>query len=133
MPQTPPEGMTQVIPYLYYRDVPAALEWLASAFGFEKLMEESTGDGRFHGEMRFGDGVIMMGSASDEFRMSSPSDLPAPSQGVFVYVDDADPHCEPARAAGAEIVNEPADQDYGRGYRTRDLEGHDWFFTTPLS
>ena len=28
MPKIPPEGMSQVIPYLYYADVPKAVDWL---------------------------------------------------------------------------------------------------------
>jgi hypothetical protein len=38
-----------------------------------------------------------------------------------------------ARAAGAEIVDEPADQAYGeRRYHARDPEGHSWYFAQPL-
>ena len=40
----------------------------------------------------------------------------ANTQGLAVYVDDADVHCERARAAGAVITTEPATQDYGEGY-----------------
>ena len=40
-------------------------------------------------------------------------------------------HFKNAKAADAEIVHEPSDQSYGRSYWARDLEGHDWFFTTP--
>ena len=126
-----PEGMTQLIPYIYYRDVFAAIDWLSNAFGFEKIRADSTPRGGVHGEMRFGDGVIMMGSASDELRMKSPRDLSVATQGVFIYVDDVDAHFENAKAADAEIVHEPSDQSYGRSYWARDLEGHDWFFTTP--
>ncbi|MFN7173417.1 MAG: VOC family protein [Thermaurantiacus tibetensis] len=40
---------------------------------------------------------------------------------------DLDAHCAQARAAGAEILEEPADQFYGdRVYRARDPEGHVW-------
>jgi uncharacterized glyoxalase superfamily protein PhnB len=36
-----------------------------------------------------------------------------------------------ARAAGAEIVREPEDQDYGsRDYGARDFEGNIWSFGT---
>lgn len=44
---------------------------------------------------------------------------------------DAEAHCERARAAGAEIVREPFDTDYGsRDYTARDLEGYVWHFGT---
>ena len=46
-----------------------------------------------------------------------------------MYVGDVDEHCVRARAAGAEIVEEPADQEYGeRRYAAVDPEGHRWFF-----
>ena len=62
----------------------------------------------------------------------------ANTQGLAVYVDDADAHCARARAAGAVITVEPATQDYGEGYwvdrsyEARDLEGHHWWFVQRL-
>jgi uncharacterized glyoxalase superfamily protein PhnB len=57
---------------------------------------------------------------------------------MMVFVDDADAHCEHARANGALIVTEPATTDYGedwwtdRGYEGADLEGHHWWFVQRL-
>ena len=45
-------------------------------------------------------------------------------------VADLSAHCERARAAGAEIVREPQDEDYGSFYGARDLEGNEWSFGT---
>jgi uncharacterized glyoxalase superfamily protein PhnB len=46
-------------------------------------------------------------------------------------VDDADAHYARAAAAGAEIVLDIVDEDYGgRGYSCRDPEGHLWNFGT---
>jgi uncharacterized glyoxalase superfamily protein PhnB len=56
----------------------------------------------------------------------------------MVFVDDADAHCEHARASGARIVTEPTTTDYGedwwtdRGYESEDLEGHHWWFVQRL-
>jgi uncharacterized glyoxalase superfamily protein PhnB len=50
---------------------------------------------------------------------------------VFVYINNVDKHHVHAAAAGAEIVQPPHEQSYGRTYTVRDLEGHPWFFTTP--
>ncbi|HVV93000.1 MAG TPA: VOC family protein [Hyphomicrobiales bacterium] len=122
---------TQVIPYLYYADVPKALDFLVRAFGFEKVMLEPTGNGRHHGEVRLGQGVVMMGTASSEFRSTTPGEARASTSGTFVYLADVDAHCARAKAAGAEIVQDLKDQPYGRTYWARDLEGQDWFFTTP--
>jgi len=48
-------------------------------------------------------------------------------------VDDVDAHYEQARLAGARIDSQPVDQWYGRReYGARDLEGHRWWFGTPI-
>ena len=54
------------------------------------------------------------------------------NQGVYVIVDDGiDAHFERARTAGAEIVRELHDTDYGsRDYVARDPEGNLWSFGT---
>jgi uncharacterized glyoxalase superfamily protein PhnB len=75
--------------------------------------------------------MVMMGTAADQFESKSPNQASAHTAGVFVYLDDVDSHYAHARAAGAEIVHEISDQDYGRTYWARDPEGHDWFFTRP--
>jgi uncharacterized glyoxalase superfamily protein PhnB len=131
MPQIPPTGMAQVIPYLYYADVPKAVDWLVKVFGFEKIMIQPTGNDRHHGEVRYGAGVVMMGTAAEQFESQSPHQAQAHTGGVFVYLDDVDGHCARAKAAGAEIVQDLSDQAYGRTYWARDPEGHDWFFTRP--
>ena len=51
--------------------------------------------------------------------------------GINIVVADPDAHYERARAAGAEIVRELTDEDYGsREYSARDLEGNLWSFGT---
>lgn len=131
MTQIPPAGMTQVIPYLNYDDVPKAIEWLVKAFGFEKIMLIDSGNNRHHGEVRFGSGMVMMGTATAQFGSQSPRQANAHTSGVFIYLDDVDGHCARAKEAGAEIVHDLSDQSYGRTYWARDPEGHDWFFTRP--
>ena len=41
--------MAEIIPYLFYQDVPAALDWLSSASGFVETMREGTPRGGVHG------------------------------------------------------------------------------------
>ena len=117
---------------LSYLDPKAAFQWLETAFGFEPTMVISDADGNLlHSEMTFGDGLIMVGSEwSDETR--SPKSLGGKTtQTVHIHLkEDVDAHCERARAAGAEILMEPAEQFYGdRTYRARDPEGHVWTFS----
>ena len=117
-----------ITPYLLYEDGAAAMDFIRDAFGFEEVLRSQSPEGRvWHGELRLGDGSVFLGEPGGGYR--SPKRLGTTTVGVHVYVDDVDAHHERARAAGAEIVEEPADQEYGdRRYTARDLEGHQWFF-----
>jgi len=125
-----------VIPGVRYRNAGAAIEWLCKAFGFEKHLVVPGENGTIaHAELTFGNGMIMVGSArDDEFgrMVQPPRDRDAPcTQSTYVIVEDADVHHRRAVAAGARIVMEIKDNDYGgRGYTCRDLEGHVWSFGT---
>jgi PhnB protein len=120
----------QIIPYLFYRDVPAALAFLTRAFGFKEEMRHETARGAVHAEASLDGQLVMMGQGGIE-GLKPPPDVGAATMGVFVYIDDVDKHYEVARAAGAEIVHPPKDEVYGRNYWANDPEGHPWFFTTP--
>lgn len=123
--------MQTITPYLLYEDAAAALDFLSRAFGFEETMRMTSPDGRVgHAEMRFGDGEIHLGQPAQP---SSPGSLGGTTVLLSVVVEDVDEHCARSRAAGAEIVDEPADQEYGeRRYHCRDPEGHAWYFAQPL-
>lgn len=125
-----------IIPTLRYRDAAAAVDWLCQAFGFEKHLVVSNDDGTIaHAELVFGNGMIMLGTArEDEFgRLQQPPsqvDLVV-TQSPYILVEDVDRHYERAIAAGAQIVMDIRDQDYGgRDYSCRDPEGHVWNFGT---
>ncbi|MDQ3874867.1 MAG: VOC family protein [Actinomycetota bacterium] len=121
-----------IYPFLRYDDAPAALDWLARAFGFQKTMEvEGPNRSIAHAQMSFGTGVVMLGSARADTTMPEPEDALAARHGIYVAVDDVDAHYERATAAGAEITLELEDTDYGsREYSARDLEGYHWSFGT---
>lgn len=123
------DSRPQLISALCYRDPKAALNFLEAALGFElELLIEDADGNVAHSQMRYGNAVVMVGSEwSDDHK--SPSSLGGKNtQTVHIHVHEAiDAHCERARAAGFEIVMEPADQFYGdRTYRCRDPEGHIW-------
>jgi uncharacterized glyoxalase superfamily protein PhnB len=122
------------IAFLTYEDARGAVDWLEQAFGFERSSVHEGPDGKLaHAELRFGDGMIMLGSAGPNgFGLKTPKELGAVNQGVYVIVDDGiDAHHERALRAGAEIVREPNDTEYdSREYMARDLEGNLWSFGT---
>jgi uncharacterized glyoxalase superfamily protein PhnB len=120
-----------VTPYLLYKDCAAMLDWLANAFGFEEVLRYTGEEGYVnHAEMKLGEGRIYMGDPGDQYR--NPRDV-GETFGIYVLVDDVDTHFERAKDAGAEITEEPADQDYGhRRYSARDPEGVHWYFAAPV-
>lgn len=118
-----------VFPWRTYDDARAAIAFLQAAFGAETQVYEEADDGSVeHAELRFGNGIVMVGSAKP--------DLPASrgagerGTGIYIAVDDVDEHFERARAAGAEIVTELRDLGYSREYSARDPEGNGWHFGT---
>ncbi len=68
-----------------------------------------------------------MGQGAKQWGMASPHETGLATMGVFVYIDDVDTHHARATAAGAEIVQPPHEQSYGRTYTARDLDDHPWF------
>ena len=121
--------MQSIYPVLKYSDAPAAIDFLERAFGFQRhAVHEGDAGAIVHGELRFGDQVVMVSSAG--------ADNPVYDQGlgrttVYVAVDEVDALHDTAKAAGAEIVLAPTDQDYGsRDFSARDPEGNIWSFGT---
>jgi len=149
----PPADWPQLSTCMFYRDAPAAIDWLCKAFGFEvriRVDDDSDPGKIVHSELVYGKALIMVDSRvapddpvppGEEWRRTyaSPLDLGGRgTQSLFMYVDDVDAHCAQARAHGARIVIEPKVSDYGpeywsdRGYSALDCEGHFWSFAHRL-
>jgi uncharacterized glyoxalase superfamily protein PhnB len=124
-----------VIPALQYKDAKAAIDFLCTAFGFEKKAVHEDKDGSVaHAELTHGNGMVMLGSVKEtEYGrlLRRPRDAGGVTMSVYVIVDHVDAHFARAKAAGAEIVQEPVTHDYGgRDYTCKDPEGHVWSFGT---
>ena len=136
MPSNPQNTVSTVIPAIRYRDANAAIEWLCKAFGFEKHLVVPGENGTVaHAQLAYGNGMIMLGSArEDEFGqwVKPPRETGGiGTQSAYLIVEDADAHYARAKAAGAGIVMEVEDQDYGgRLYSCLDPQGHLWSFGT---
>jgi uncharacterized glyoxalase superfamily protein PhnB len=119
-----------------YRDVAAAADWLCSAFGFEKQTVLADDDGApLYVQLTFGRAMLMLApvrpSPIDKY-MKQPDEIGgAETQSGYYVVGDADAHYAQARAAGAAIILEIEDDDFGgRTYTCHDPEGHIWTFGT---
>ena len=123
-----------ITPYLYYKDVGGALKFLAKAFGFRQYGARMLGsDGKInHAAMKLGDDLIMMGRPPSRYR--NPKQLGQATQSLYINVEDVDKHFKRAKKAGATVLEEPADTEYGhRRYGVTDPEGHEWYFAHEIS
>jgi len=117
-----------------YKDAPAAIEWLCSAFGFEKHLVVTGENGAIvHAQLRFGNAMIMLGSERDnEYGkfVKTPKDLDGiNTQTAYIIAEEIDEHYRRAIDTGAEIIVDIKDEDYGgRGYSCKDPEGYIWNF-----
>jgi RNA polymerase sigma factor (sigma-70 family) len=127
-------------PRLAYRDEVAALEYLIRVFQFVERREARMGGTEKEGGLawlEFGDGVVMIGRASDAARevhhLYSPAEAGHATVMINVAVDDIDAHYAHAIAEGATITMPIEDAFYGyRRYEADDLEGHHWHFHESL-
>ena len=122
-----------IVPSLRYRDAPAAIDFLCEAFGFARHLVVPGPEGTIrHAQLTLGDGMIMLGSAQNrDFGplVKTPREVGANTQSAYVIVPEIDDHYERAKAAGAEIVMDIEDMDYGgRLYSAIDPEGNLWHF-----
>jgi uncharacterized glyoxalase superfamily protein PhnB len=114
-------------PILIYDDAHAAIDFLSRAFGYERHNVFENDDGKvMHAELKSGSDFIMLSERGAGDPMFDPG-----KTSVYVVTDDVDAIHEKAKAAGAEILMEPTDQDYGsRDFAAKDPEGNVWAFGT---
>ncbi|MEQ9815572.1 MAG: VOC family protein [Azospirillaceae bacterium] len=123
----------RLYPTFRYRDANRMIDWLVEAFGFEvhALYRDDEGNVA-HSQLAFGSAMIMIGhSREDDYGRMVGGPGENGGKGIYVAVPDTDQACARARAAGAEILEEPTDRDYGnREFLCRDPEGNVWAFGT---
>lgn len=126
---------SSVIPGLRYRNALEMIDWLVRAFGFGKQAVYQGPNGVvMHAQLTFGNGMVMIGSVDNGSKASALMKQPeeiggAETQSPYLVVSDCRAIYESAKAAGAEIVMELEDKDYGgSGFTCKDPEGHVWHF-----
>jgi uncharacterized glyoxalase superfamily protein PhnB len=130
-PRRMAKAASDVIPLIACADIAAEHDFLVDVLGFAPVDLERTPDGRIvHAEVRIGDRRIWIHPVNTG-ELEPPGRGPSHG-GLVVQVPDVDDHYERARAAGADIIYEPREQEYGqREYGLRDPEGHLWWIGTP--
>jgi uncharacterized glyoxalase superfamily protein PhnB len=121
----------QVWPTLRARDARGLIKFLVDAFGFEETVVYGDGDRVDHAQLSWPPGGgIMLGSArpagEDDHWPVKPGTF-----GAYVVTDDPDAVYAKATAAGAKILMELHETDYGsRDFAAADPEGNRWSFGT---
>jgi uncharacterized glyoxalase superfamily protein PhnB len=122
-----------IFPAIRYADADAAITFLKNAFGAtEKAVHRGDDGVVHHAELALGAGLIMVGQHRGDAKShrEAPNPLASPIS-LYVVVEDPDAHHATAREAGATVVRELEDMDYGsREYSVRDPEGNLWSFGT---
>lgn len=135
MTARPKDTRVNLISCMSYSDCDSAVDWLMRAFGFQEHAVYRDDEGAVvHGELAFGNGMIMIGPDNKGEFGAAHMTMPARAgnrctQSIYVIVDDVDAHHAQAKSAGAEILFTPKDEEYGgRTYSACDPDGHAWTF-----
>jgi len=122
-----PRGFRMVTPYLVAEDGNALLDFAKEVFDAEEVLRVLTPIGGVHGELRIGDSAVMMGGGTPGRKF--PGTLQPGA--LHVYVKDADAVTKKAVSAGATLIDEPRDQEYGeRSSTVKDAAGNYWYIAT---
>lgn len=114
------------VPHVIYQDLAGAIDWLARAFGF--VEHYRYGNPLSDAQVYLGNAYIMLNQADPG--ESSPAQLGYGTQSLTVFVEDVETHFQRARSAGARIVEDLHETDYGElQYGVEDLDGHHWLFS----
>ncbi len=107
-------------------DARSVIDWLVEALGFVETVAHTEGGHVVHAELLWPEGGgVMLG---DQRRAADdPHSTPVGTGLAYVVTADADIVHARATAAGAEIVTEIHDTDYGdHTFSARDPEGNVW-------
>jgi uncharacterized glyoxalase superfamily protein PhnB len=114
-----------LLSHVVYQNLPEAISWLTRVFGFTEHFRYGELSGA---QMFLGPAFIMVRQARGNEK--SPSQLGYATQSLTVFVEDVDGHYRRTKAAGAKIVEELHETEYGeRQYGVEDIEGHHWLFS----
>lgn len=120
------QGHQAVMPYLMVENARKFTEFCQKVFNaqlrFSRLREDNITV--MHSEIQISGCTIMFCDATDQWKVETSN--------LFIYVEDVDETFQKAIEAGAAIVSEIANQDYGRSGGVKDPFGNVWWITSIL-
>ena len=131
-----------IMPFLYIEGAARAVEFYKSVFGATVLMRDEEPSGIVsHAMLKMGDTTVMLSDPgsrdvkqNDVHGLSrAPRSYGGSPVHMYIYVADTDDVVRRAVAAGAKIIDEVENRDWGdRCGGIEDPYGHVWFVGTPL-
>jgi uncharacterized glyoxalase superfamily protein PhnB len=117
---------TTINPVVQYRDLDAGARFLVEAFGFVQHEAHKAEDGSLqYVELSLNGAPLGLGAHAEGSMFDTGPAV------VYISLDEVDSMHDRARAAGAQILMPPTDQDYGsRDFVASDHEGNVWCFGT---
>jgi PhnB protein len=120
-----PAYYNTVMPYLILNDLGAFLKFAKTVFEAEEKLKHPDKNGQIiHAEITIGNSTIMAGESSDQWATQNA--------GLYINVDSADEIYQKAIKAGAEVVQEISDKEYGRACGVKDPFGNTWWITSQI-
>ncbi|HKV25347.1 MAG TPA: VOC family protein [Candidatus Acidoferrum sp.] len=117
-----------ILPHVSYRSVEDAVAWLSKAYGFTEHYRYGEPGKASGAQMYLGKAFLMVKRVRENETV--PAQLGYGTQSLTILISDVEAHYRRAKAAGARIVEEPHQTEYGEfQYAALDLDGHHWLFS----
>jgi len=131
-----------IMPFMYIEGAAGAVEFYKNVFGATVLMRDEEPSGIVsHAMLKMGDTTVMLSDPSSaDVKQNDVHHLSRPPRSyggspvhLYIYVADVDDVVRRAIAAGAKVIDQVEDKDWGdRCGGIEDPYGHVWFVGTPL-
>ena len=121
------KGHQPVMPYLILKNAEGFIDFTKKVFNASEVYkgyDEENPNQIVHAEVQINGCNIMMADVTEDFDTANAN--------LFIYVDDADETYQLALQHGATVVNEIADQSYGRGGGVKDPWGNVWWISSMI-
>jgi len=120
-----PKDHQPLMPYLILKNAHSFIDFTKHVFNAEEVFKSYRDNDNqiiMHAEVRINGCNIMFADVTEFYEVANAN--------LFVYVENADETFQKAIENGATVINELADQDYGRSCGVQDPFGNVWWITS---
>ena len=119
-----PDGHQAIMPYLIVENAEKLIDFAQQVFNANLNSKHLRDDGKtiMHAELQISGSTVMLAEATEQWKEHTAT--------LFIYVDNADETFNKAIEAGAEVILELRNQEYGRSGGVADPCGNIWWITS---